>query len=657
VSVPREDRRVSLRVIRLVAGKELRETLRDRRTLAVMILFPLVVYPLVSLVTAQVMAARATREEAAPARVAVTGPVALADLVRDRLKRRPDLRLAPPAPRTDVSADRVDAIVELEPDAAGGAPVARVVYDETRGTSRAARERVEQALAGAGANCAPAYTVVPQGITPRAGLGGYVLSRVLPLIVVVMVMLGAFHPAIDITAGERERSTLETTLSAPIARTSLMAGKVAAVAVLASLSGFLNLASMSVTVLAAARLVAEQAPFAMPWTRAAAVLVVVPPAAFLFAAVMVAIGAVARSFKEAQTLLTPVYFLCMTPSLVAALGDFPLTPASAAIPGVGITLLARELVMGHAPLVPMAVVFASTLGVGALALALAARLYDSERLLSGDDRGITLGAWLRHLVVGARSTDAPGETTAGHAVALYAIACVLLFFAFVPLQSWRLGPGLAISEWVGLLGLVTVYARGSGRSLATVLQLRRPRPTAIGGAVLVGLTGWIAVGLLADWIFPAPKQLIDHLRRVIAPTTGERGTIATLLLMAVTPAVCEEALFRGPILRGLRTRLSPAGAAILTGVMFGIYHGDVWRFLPTALLGIGLSALALASGSILPAMVAHFVNNACLVLLARAGRDQVSETLSVPTRAALIAGASLVIAAGFWLVTRTRRVM
>ena len=67
-------------------------------------------------------------------------------------------------------------------------------------------------------------------------MGGYLLSKILPLIIVVMVMLGAFHPAIDITAGERERGTLETTLSAPIARAALMTGKVVAVATLAALS-------------------------------------------------------------------------------------------------------------------------------------------------------------------------------------------------------------------------------------------------------------------------------------------------------------------------------------------------------------------------------------------------------------------------------------
>ncbi len=77
---------MKLREVTLVAGKELRETLRDRRTLAVMVLFPLVVYPLVSLVTAQVLAARVARVEAHVARVAVSGPPVLtAELLRRRL--------------------------------------------------------------------------------------------------------------------------------------------------------------------------------------------------------------------------------------------------------------------------------------------------------------------------------------------------------------------------------------------------------------------------------------------------------------------------------------------------------------------------------------------------------------------------------------------
>jgi sodium transport system permease protein len=658
---------VKLREVTLVAGKELRETLRDRRTLAVMVLFPLVIYPLVSLVTAQVLAARVARIDAHVARVAVSGPPPLTAELRRRLAS-PELVVvasggqSDTAVRADLAANRVDAIAEVKPGAPGKPPDVRLLYDETREESAAARDRVEQALAApvGGANCMPAFAVATTGIAARAQVSGYMLSKILPLVVVVMVMLGAFHPAIDITAGERERSTLETTLSAPIDRASLMGGKVLAVATLASLTGALNLASMSLTVLEGTHLIAGGAKAPIPWLHAAAAFAVIPPTAFLFASVMVAIGALARSYKEAQTLLTPVYFLCMAPALTAGLGDFQLRGVTAWIPGVGVTLLARDLILGHASLGVTLAVLCSTALYGAAALALAARLYDSERLFFTDEASLGLGAWLRHVASGHGSPANANEgaedepPTAGHALALYGIACVLLLFVFVPLQTWRLGPGLALSEWVGLGGLTWLFARGRGQKLSQVLRVGAPSATAVAGAVLIGLSAWLVVGLLAEWILPAPKEVVEGLRRAVAPSDGGRGTFLTLFLMALTPAICEEALFRGPILRGLRTRLSPAGAAILTGLLFGIYHLDPWRLLPTAILGVALSGIALASDSIIPAMVAHFVNNACLILLARLHAD---DTDALPTRTKLLFGTlgAVVLSVGIHLMRRAAK--
>jgi sodium transport system permease protein len=650
---------MKLREVTLVAGKELRETLRDRRTLAVMVLFPLVVYPLVSLVTAQVLAARVARVEAHVARVALDGPTALTAAVRRQLAGS-DFALAPAGAPADVAANRVDAFVEVTRGPAGKPPSVRIFFDETREDSTTARDRVAQALGGSsGPGCVPAFAIATQGIAPRARVSGYLLSKVLPLVVVVMVMLGAFHPAIDITAGERERGTLETTLSAPVDRASLMAGKVLAVATLAALTGFLNLASMSLTVLEGARLMAASAPLSIPWLHVAAAFAVIPPTAFLFAAVMVAIGSVARSFKEAQTLLTPIYFLCMAPSLTAALGDFRLDAVTAFIPGVSVTLLARDLIVGRAPLGLALAVLASTIVYGLAALALAARLYDSERMFFADEAGLGLGAWIRHVVAGRAAERDPrppshDPPTAAQALGLYAVACVLLFFAFVPLQTWRLGPGLAISEWAGLLGLTWVYARGRGQKLSEVLHLGRPTLRATAGAILIGLSAWLVVGLLAEWILPAPKEVVENLRRIVAPTNGERGTVLTLFLMALTPAICEEALFRGPILRGLRTRFSPAVTAILTGLLFGIYHVDAWRLIPTALLGVALSGIALAADSIIPAMAAHFTNNACLILLARLHADDTG-ALSRSAKLTLGGTAAIVFAAGVLLIAGARK--
>jgi sodium transport system permease protein len=306
-------------------------------------------------------------------------------------------------------------------------------------------------------------------------------------------------------------------------------------------------------------------------------------------------------------------------------------------------------------------VFVSSVGYGAAALALACRLYDSERLLGTDDAGLGLRAWLRHLALGPRAapverTDAP--PTAGHAIALFGVGVVVMF-AFAPLQQWRLALGLALFEWVGLLGLTAVYARGSGRRFTSVLRLRKPSLAAVVGAILIGASAWLVVGLLVQWVLPAPKEVEEHIRRIIPSGEGKGGFTFAILLIAFTPAICEEALFRGPILRGLRTRLSALGAAVVTGLLFGLYHGDVWRFIPVAVLGFAFSAIALATDSIIPAMIAHFTNNACLIALARAGIDEAGSEITVRQRLTLVALGGVVLAAGAALIAhaqRTRRV-
>ena len=272
-------------------------------------------------------------------------------------------------------------------------------------------------------------------------------------------------------------------------------------------------------------------------------------------------------------------------------------------PGVNVTLLARDLVLGQATTIAIVVVFATTLGYGAAALALAARLYDSERLLGADDATLSLRAWLRRVATGSRAggrgrDDAANRPRHHRRARDRAVRVRLDRVAggdpAADLARGRPEPGPAdvrvgrprrpggdlrarqrppAEDRAALAPPVVPVARGRHPD-------RRLRP------------GWWSASL-ATWIAPAPKEVVDSLRRVIAPPGGERGILLTLFLMAVTPAVCEEMLFRGPILRGFATRFSPAGAAILTGLLFGLYHGDVWRFLPTAVLGVMLSAIAL----------------------------------------------------------------
>jgi membrane protease YdiL (CAAX protease family) len=285
--------------------------------------------------------------------------------------------------------------------------------------------------------------------------------------------------------------------------------------------------------------------------------------------------------------------------------------------------------------------WASTVLLSAAALAVAARIYDSERMVAPSPR---------------RAQDrATRNTGAGDALVLFALAFMLLYFVFLPIEQRHLASGLLAAEWLGLLGLVLLFARLSGQTFANVVGLARPRPLALLGAALVGCSAWAAVALFSEWVLPVPKQMLEDLRKSLVPTDGSRGFLATLLLVAVSPAICEECFFRGPILRGLRGRLAPAGAVVLTAVLFGLFHLDVYRLIPTTILGVLLGFIAFESRSIVPAMLAHFCNNAMLITLSRGGLDQRMEALSHRALTLLVIASITLTAAGFALVHSSRQ--
>lgn len=624
----------------LSLGKELRESLRDRRTLAVMVLFPLAIYPLLSLLAIQMAASRDRTQRDRPSLVAVVGESSARETVTTRLRQQPKLfTVLPQGDRTDIGTRRLDGLVLI--DAARPA-VAEIVYDGGRDESREAAERLAEVVASIlPAGCSARFTVDKHNLARATEMGGYFLSKVLPLLLVLMVLLGAFYPAIDVTAGERERGTLETILSSPMRRFDLMLGKVLAVALLASLTGLLNLASMSATLMEAMRIADPHSAVPVPWTRAIAAASVIPPSAFLFASAFVAVGAISRGFKEAQHLMTPVYLLCIAPAVAGAMGDYRLSGALAWIPCLNVTLLARELLLGRAPWSGVLAVLGATVAWGCAALTVAARIYSSERFLDLGPRE-----------PGGRHRSGGEQPTPGHALLLFGVAFIMLYFVWMPLQRRQLELGLLASEWLGLLGLTVLFALSTHRSLAQTLHIGRPAPLGWLGAAMVGLSAWAWVAMLSEWISPVPKEVIEHLRRSLIPTDGSRGLLGTLGLVAFTPAICEEALFRGPILRGMRSRLSPLWAALVTGLLFGVFHVELSRILPTALLGVLLSLIALQTGSILPAMLAHLLNNAVLVIQAYLGIDERVGELGSGLSALVLLTSLTLTGVGLWLTRR-----
>ena len=103
-------------------------------------------------------------------------------------------------------------------------------------------------------------------------------------------------------------------------------------------------------------------------------------------------------------------------------------------------------------------------------------------------------------------------------------------------------------------------------------------------------------------------------------TANSPGRVIWLLaLVALTPAVCEEVLFRGVLMAGTRSHMTPLRVVLLNGIIFGAFHipaATVYRFLPSASLGMLLAWVVLRTRSIWPGILMHFVNNGSIVILA-----------------------------------------
>lgn len=377
--------------------KELTEALRDRRTLALMLLIPVLLYPGMLVLIGGVMAAGKERLAKEPLEVAVLGDETLAFLGAAPAFTSWKVSALEPA-LAGLREKTVGAVVELTPGARariaeGGQVVATVRYTKRHDRSIEAMERVRKVLeklAGGALEVRLTEAKLPkefgepvrvafEDVDFQQDLGPLVASRLLPVILVLMLFMGALYPAIEMTAGEKERGTWETVLVAPVRPVEVMASKYLAVATLSSLTALANLLAMSLTFGLGVKL--EGGAAARMQLEPGQVLVLLAalvPAAAMVSGVALTVASVAKDHKEAQALMTPFTLIGSLPGMLALMPGVELTPLTAMVPLLNVALLVKAEVLGAATPVPVAITCASTVVFCGLALWLVAKAARSE---------------------------------------------------------------------------------------------------------------------------------------------------------------------------------------------------------------------------------------------------------------------------------------
>jgi sodium transport system permease protein len=387
----------------IVYRKELRDMLRDKRTIRSMIIIPMIAFPLIYGSIIYFVASAEGRAKSEKSVIMIQGggdsPEVMAALqAYAQIETRPyqsdaaqevidkkihALVVIPPGFDADVKADRsekvsIDYYENDEKSEMASDRLQRFFADYKNGVARAALR-----AHGLSPALLEPFSVVASNIAPPAKVGAAVLGGWIPYIIVILSFTGAMYPAMDLTAGEKERGTMETILTSPVSRTDLVIGKFLMVFTASVVTAILSLVSWGVLWSQRAKLGLGGAAMQMTIDPSAvlAVLVLLLPLAVLFAAVLLAVALLAKSYREAQSYVSPLVFVVVVPAVIGALPGTDLTWKTALVPILNTSLVSKEIIGGSYPWLMIAAIFGMTCVYAGIAIAWAVRMFNREDVL------------------------------------------------------------------------------------------------------------------------------------------------------------------------------------------------------------------------------------------------------------------------------------
>lgn len=393
--------------------KELRDSLRDRRTLISMIVIPTLVMPLLMFGVGAIMTKviKSARDEASPI-VILRGedsPGVVAALKADKRFR---IVASGGDYKQLVSEKKIRLAVEIpagfEASLKAGAPQTVTLYhyegEMKSGIGTSAVERffrdlrektVESRLTDRGlpADVVKPFEVKRQNVAPPEKVGGNLIGGLIPYIIIILCFTGAMYPAIDLTAGEKERGTMETLLCSPVHRVNIVLGKFLMVMTASIATMCLTLLSTGVSIAVGGSLFAGGTRTVAVGQAAAGVMpsidplgifgvfAMIAPVAMLFAALLLTISLFAKSYKEAQSYVSPLIIVVIMPAMMGMLPGIELTAKTALVPILNLSLVCKEMLSGVWHWNYIGLIFASTCVYAAVALALCVRMFNREDVM------------------------------------------------------------------------------------------------------------------------------------------------------------------------------------------------------------------------------------------------------------------------------------
>ena len=461
-----------------------------------------------------------------------------------------------------------------------------------------------------------------QDVADRRNRHAAVWSMLFPFVLLIWSLTGAFYPAVDLCAGEKERGTLETLLTSPAERSEIVWGKLLTIMIFSIGTVVLNLAALGATGMFLLSRVPNLGPppaLSFVWMFLAMV-----PVSALFSALCLALAAFARSTKEGQYYLMPLFLITLPLVALPLSPSFELTLGNSLIPVTGIVLLLRAAIEGDyleafryfGPVVMV------TIACCWLAMRWAVDQFNKESVLFRESERFELGAWLRHL-----RRDRDLTPTVPAALMCGILILILRFFFGLAISPERVDPlmQVMVPQLVAIVFPALLMTLLFTRSPRETLMLKRPAAWSIPAVVLLAVCyNPVAqlMGAAVKQMYPIPPAVEQAFQQLVGQMPG---LWASLLLFALVPAVCEELAFRGFILSGLRHMGRKWLAILVASLFFGLTHTIAQQQIMATITGLVLGFVAVQTGSLLPAILFHLTHNGLLVAMSRLTPSMIEE--------------------------------
>ena len=570
------------KIIKALYKKEIMDILRDKKTLLMMIVVPLVLYPLIFICSMYVASSVLTENTSISYRVGLVGDLYSDEEFMDFLSvngktydyhfifiGKSEETLAETGTNnfeTELKEEKVDAYISdywiddmhyfeihYSSSMTNSSAAASMISDMIKLYQEKVRE---DKVTDLGAD--PDYvlhSVIMTAVDSATSeeTVGSLFGYVIPFLLIASVLMGAMYPAIDTTAGEKERGTLETLLTLPVKNIELIFSKFLATTTIATGAALLNVVSMGIIggyFYGTIKVSSDAIDGFSISTYIPAILITLLAAcvfAMFSSAVCLLVCIFAKSFKEAQNYSTPIMVVFMMAGMAGMLPALTLNQNTALIPVINTALLIADLFSFNFNSGLIITVLCSNIAYSLIAVIIMARLFSSEGILF--DEGIE-GIHIIERRSDMREKQIPGI---GDVILLFSILLIAIMMCG-SLLVLKFGLYGLIGEQLIIAGATLLYCAYIKTDWKKVFSLRKPKGLSFVAGTITWLGTYLIMVVLSGILAFLFKESAASADSQIIDLFEDHSFLILVIATAAFPAICEELAFRGFLFGTLKNR-------------------------------------------------------------------------------------------------------